>query len=84
MHQLICCKKQLGFELYASDLKNPIYVDEGCVCVGSMDIDISDVDGSASDRAVAVSLIFSDTEIKAKARVKKTGKIVTASFDFLG
>ena len=77
-------QQQLHFTLYASDLKNPKYVDEGCVRVGSMTIDISDVNGSRSDRGVAVSLTFGDTEIKAKARVEKTGKIVIASFDFLG
>ena len=74
----------LDVTLYASDLENPKYVDESCVLIGALTIDISDVAGSRSDRAIAVSLIYSDTEIKAKVRVKKTGKTVTASFDFLG
>lgn len=73
----------LVFRLFASDLKDPLYTDEGCIQVGTMSVDISDVPGDL-DRAIDLHLIFGDTEIKATAEVKKTGKIVTASFNFLG
>ena len=74
---------EIVFSVYASDLKDPMYVDRGCELVGKFTVDISNVSGG-SNRGVRVSLTFSDTEIKAKAIIKATGKEVTASFDFLG
>ena len=75
--------KELNVLVFASDLKDPMYIDRGCELVGKFTVDISDVPGGL-DRSVLVSLTFSDTEIKATAVVEKTGEKVTASFDFLG
>ena len=78
-------QKLIGFNIYASDLKDPKYVDQGCQLLGSLDVDISDtcIPGDL-DRAVAMSLTFGDTEIKADCRVKGTDRKVSAKFDFLG
>ena len=73
----------MPFPIYASNLKDPKYTDQGCQLLGTLRVDISDVPGDL-DRRVFVKLMFGDTEVKAAARVKKTGQIVSANFDFLG
>ena len=73
----------IEFPIYASDLKDPKYTDQGCQHLGTLKVDISDVPGDL-DRDVFVKLMFGDTEVKAKARVEKTGQVVSANFDFLG
>ena len=76
-------QKALEFRIFASDLKDPKYVDQGCQLLGKLSVDISDVPGDL-DRYVSLSLTFSDTEIKAEGRVNGTDRKVTARFDFLG
>ena len=73
----------IGFSVFASDMKSPIYTTQGCQLLGKLDLDISDVPGDL-DREVYVSLTFSDTEIRAEGRVKGTDRKVSANFDFLG
>ena len=75
-------KKSMFFPIYASDLKDPMYTDQGCQYLGTLEVDISDVPGDL-DRGVYISLIFDDTEIKAKGKIEKTGQVVSANFDFL-
>ena len=77
-------QETITFPIYASDLKDPKYTDQGCQYLGELEVDISDISGDLRDRAVFVKLIFGDTEIKATARIEKTGQVVSASFDFLG
>ena len=76
-------QQAIDFDIYASDLKDPKYIDQGCQHLGLLTVDISDVPGDL-DRRVFVNLIFGDTEIKAKARVEKSGQVVSANFNFLG
>ena len=76
-------QKGISIPIYASDLKDPKYTDRGCQHLGTIEVDISDVPGDL-DRRVFTSLIFGDTEIKAKARIEETGQVVSAKFDFLG
>jgi molecular chaperone DnaK (HSP70) len=73
----------IGFSIYASDLMNPQFTDQGCTYVGNMSVDLQDHDGDLS-RAVLVSLTFSGTEIVVNAIDKKTGNETNASIDFLG
>ena len=76
-------QEAVHISIYASDLKDPKYTDRGCQRLGTLEVDISDVPGDL-DRAVSVSLIFGDTEIKAMARIEDTYQVVSANFDFLG
>ena len=73
----------IAFQIYASGLKDPKYTDQGCQHLGTLRVDISDVPGDL-DRRVFIKLICGDTEVKAAARVEKTGQVVSANFDFLG
>ena len=76
-------QKTIGFQIFASDLKDPKYVHQGCQLLGELDVDISDVPGDL-DRSVSLSLTFGDTEIQAEGRVEGTDRKVSAKFDFLG
>ena len=76
-------QKSIGFQIFASDLKDPKYVDQGCQLLGELNVDISDVPGDL-ERSVSLSLTFSDTEIKADCRIEGTDRKVSAKFDFLG
>ena len=76
-------QKIMAVNVYASDLKDPKYTDQGCQDLGTLDVDISDVPGDL-DRRVFVKLMFGDTELKATARIEKTGQAVSTTFDFLG
>lgn len=75
----------LDFPVFASDLKDPKYTDQGCEYVGKFSVDISNLPKKLKlkKKKVSVSLTFSGTEITATARVKETGEITSASFDFL-
>ena len=72
--------------IYASDLKNPRYVDEGCTFVGKLIIDLRSLPKNISrlEKGWFVRMSFSDTEIKATVRMAHTGEITTGTFDFLG
>lgn len=68
--------------LYASECKDPQYVDElGCTQIGVLSIDM---DPFAVNREILVSFTFSGTEIFVEAYVKKTGEKKKVSIDFLG
>ena len=75
----------ITFTVFASKLKDPKYTDQGCDCIGKFTVDISNLPDNLPrhDKKVFVSLTFSGTEITASARVKKTGQITAATFDFL-
>ena len=75
--------KKIVIKVYASDLKDPTYVDRDCELVGKFTVDTADLPGGLEQKFCG-SLTFSDTEIKATAIVEETGEEVTASFDFLG
>ena len=76
-------QKNIRLPIFASDLKDPMYTDQGCHSLGDITIDISAVPGDL-ERSVYVSLTFSDTEIKAEGRAEGSDKKVTAYVDFLG
>ena len=69
-------------KFYASDVKQPVYIDDSCTLIGEIDIDLSGLPDDEKD--VIVSLNFGDTEIKATACVKKTGKATDVKLNFLG
>ena len=69
--------------VYASDLTNPLFVDEGCSFIGELRVDLAGLPNHEKE-CILVSLAVDDTEIKATARVGVTGRIVTASFDCFG
>lgn len=72
----------LHIKFYASDIKNPEFIDDSCTAIGDMVIDVSDLPDD--EKKVMVSLNFSDTEIKATVRVEKTGKATDVKLNFLG
>ena len=76
----------INFHIYASDLKKPVFVDEGCTYLGQLNVDISSLpkDMDRAEKLVALQLTFGDTEIKASATVVKTGENFESSFNFLG
>ena len=76
---------QLNFPVFASDLKEPKYTDQGCEYVGELSVDISNLPKhiKKKKKKVSVSLTFSGTEITAIAQVERTGEITSATFDFL-
>lgn len=73
----------ISFHVFASDDKDPKYTDEGCMHIGQVTLDISDVPGDM-EREIAVNLTFDESEIKVKARVLQTGKEVIGRCNFLG
>lgn len=81
-HHIVTVNKCL-FKSMHPILKIPCMLTEDVNMSESLPVDISDVPGGL-DRVVVVSLTFGGTEIKATAIIEKTGKEVTASFDFLG
>ena len=87
--QLLGCHRPLFrtqdavyIKFYASDVKEPIYIDDSCTPIGDMIIDLSGLPDD--EKNVSVSLNFGDTEIKATARVEKTGKATDVKLSFLG
>ena len=72
--------------IYASDLRDPKYVDEGCTYVGKLIIDLTSLPKhlNKSEKKLIVRLSLSDTEIKASVHIVHTGEIITGTFDFLG
>ena len=72
--------------IYASDLKSPLYVDEGCTYVGKLIIDLRSLPKNISGREKKwlVRMSFSDTEITATVHILGTGEVITGTFDFLG
>ncbi|MFI8346547.1 Hsp70 family protein [Streptomyces sp. NPDC085596] len=77
-------QKQVAFDIYSSTSKNPTYVtDTGCNLIGKLTVDLSDaMDLPRSERAVRLSFVFGEVQIKVMAVVAKTGKLVTAHLDF--
>ncbi|XP_045203759.2 heat shock 70 kDa protein 12B-like [Mercenaria mercenaria] len=74
----------VNVKVYTSDKKSPEYVDEpGCNLLGNIVIDVSDID-TYEERNFVVKMIYGDTELGLEARVLKTGRVLNASFDFLG
>ena len=73
---------EMHIKFYASDVKKPVFIDDSCILIGEMVIDVSSLPDDEKD--VMVSLNFGDTEIKATARVKKTGKATDVKLNFLG
>ena len=82
---LRCSQRQIRFPVFASDLKSPLYTDQGCECLGAFTVDISNLpeDLELRRKKVFVRLTFSGTEITATARVEETGEETSATFDFL-
>ena len=74
-------QEKIGFPVYASDLPNPLFVDEGCSLIGNLEVDLT---GLSNKLQLRVSLALDDTEIKATARIGDTGKTVTAKFSCFG
>lgn len=73
-------KKQntITLELFACSKLNPLYVDEDeCKRLNSRSVDISDLSGTKSSRAIEVSLCFGGPMITVKALKKQTGEEMT-------
>ncbi|XP_053387922.1 heat shock 70 kDa protein 12B-like [Mercenaria mercenaria] len=73
----------ITFPVYASELQNPTFVDEGCSYAGELKIEFGDK-GIELDRAIRVSLTFSGTEIHVSAEDMEDGAKYKARIDFLG
>ncbi|KAK3611893.1 hypothetical protein CHS0354_021328 [Potamilus streckersoni] len=70
--------------IYKSKNVNPCYVtDPGCEQIGDLVVDMPDLTGE-KNRQVAVTTYFGETELRAEAVDKTTGRKYTASFEFLG
>ncbi|MGW1607450.1 hypothetical protein ACWCQV_42305, partial [Streptomyces eurythermus] len=76
--------KQLSVDLYTSTEDDPRYVtDPGCRLVGRINVDLRTVMKLAlEDRQVDVSLGFGETEIRARAVVRQSGKEAACTIDF--
>ena len=73
--------KNIEFKLYASDHKNPKYVDEsGCFHLGKILIVLPE-GKTNEDKKVKLKLKFGTTTLEATATAVKSGKSVTASFE---
>ena len=77
-------QKTVGAKFYASDDRKPEYIDDSCTLIGQMKIDVSGLPDDENEKKVMISLNFSNTEIRATACVKKTGKTTDVKLDFLG
>lgn len=77
-------QEEVSFELFTSTEENPRYVtDPGCRYLGIITADLGDVmDLAREDRKVDVSLNFGETEIKARAVVRQSGKEAACALDF--
>ena len=79
---LMASARSVNITFYASDLERPMYIDDTCTKIGEINIDLSDIPDD--EKEMLISLNFSDTEIKAIGRVKKTGKATNVKLNFLG
>ena len=68
--------------IYSSDLKTPNSITKDCELVGELEIDFSGL--TKEEKVFEAKITFSDTEIEATATVLKTGKEISAKFNFLG
>ena len=74
--------KALTLKVFASPNKEPQFVDEqDCVLLGEVVVDC--VDKSGKQTAVYTSLVFGGTELEIRAKLKSTGELTSAKFDFL-
>lgn len=77
-------QSSVNVEVYTTDQKNPIYVDEpGCSYLGNIVVDLSDI-VSYKDKTFVVNMMYGDTELGLEAKVLKTGQVLKAFFNFLG
>ncbi|KAL3881740.1 hypothetical protein ACJMK2_028136 [Sinanodonta woodiana] len=77
-------QKSCTLAIYRSKNVNPSYVtDSGCELIGQLRVDMPDLTGE-KNRQVAVTTCFEETELRAEAVDKTTGRKYTASFEFLG
>ena len=76
----------INYRIYASDLHNPSFVDEGCMYLGELKVDLSSLpkEMDRKEKQVSFQITFGDTELKATATVLKTGEVFSGTFDFLG
>jgi len=75
--------KQAVLEVYASNTRNPQFIDdEGCELVGLIKIDL-DTKGDIWSK-VLVKMIFGGTELKVKVTDVKNNTVQIAAVDFLG
>ena len=76
----------LVYKIYASDLHNPSFVDEGCTYLGELVVDLSSLpkEMDRKEKKASFQITFGDTELKASATVLKTGEVFSGTFDFLG
>ncbi|KAL3887212.1 hypothetical protein ACJMK2_027161 [Sinanodonta woodiana] len=73
------------FVIYSSTEKSPMYVtDEGCVKLGSVNVDILDMSVPRKQRTVLVSMRCGGTEIEVTAKEKRTGQTARVKLNFLG
>lgn len=71
-------------EVYTSNGPNPKYVDErGCEKLGDILVDLSNIE-LYEDKSFLVKMVYGNTELGVEAKVKKTGQVLRAAFDFLG
>ncbi|MEU2511105.1 Hsp70 family protein [Streptomyces syringium] len=77
-------QKQVRFNIYSSTVKSPTYVtDPGCKLIGKLTVDLSGaMELRRSERAVRLSFVFGEVQMKVMAVVAKTGQFVTANLDF--
>jgi len=74
---------KMAIDVYTTKSRNPKFVDErGSRNIGKLTVKLPD--GQKSDKQVAVTLRYGDTELGVSAKVMKTGEVVKASFNFLG
>lgn len=75
-------QKRMGINIYASNKKNPTYVDEeGCHLIGEAGIDIPSP--SETKRTVEVEFIFGNTELSMTAKEDLLGSKCEANFKLI-
>lgn len=74
-------QNELSFNIYASEMMNPEFVDDGCFKIGSLSVGI---EPGNLQGIVEVSFTFSGTEIKVETRSLNTGVKKSVEINFLG
>ncbi|XP_033731576.1 heat shock 70 kDa protein 12B-like, partial [Pecten maximus] len=83
-HPLNNHQTQAWFDFYASDVRNPEFVNENsCVCLGFVGVELSPRQPEL-DATVTLAINISGTDIEVRATEKKTGNVTRAYCNFLG
>jgi len=67
---------KVNLVFFASDKTDPVFVTDGCFCIGQFEIEFPKSKKASSSQVIKVALKFGDTEIEARCLVQSTGETV--------